>query len=358
MTNRSPRHIAIVVTVVTVFSATWGGASGPPNLDRALEAQRSLVETRPGDARALNDLGNLLLLASDTHGAEAAYVRALGNDPRLVSARYNLGLLEMQRGEEKQAIATFERVLEVHPDHAWSHFQIGVLYERAGKKKVAVSSFAHAYSIEPDLSFPSVNPQVLDSRLVTEALIQMSTVRTEGADAPRRYEAPARIAALMLPSAPASDEAASAPDEGPPVDQSGMETGTPVDPSGMETLTPVDPLPPVDGRMPAIEPTPRSGGQGTRVLDSSDLGRNGLAGGTVGSFVGGIPRTGGSVGSSQARRVDTTAGRSTADRTRTARPTQDAGSTGTASNSSGQGGLLTGTASTASTGRNSGRVDG
>ena len=350
MNNRSPRRIAIVVTVVTVLGVILGGASGPPNLDRALDAQRGLVETQPSDSRALNDLGNLLLLAGDTHGAEAAYSRALGHDPHLVSARYNLGLLEMQRGEERQAIATFERVLDVHPDHAWSHFQIGVLYERSGKDKAAVSAYARAFSVDPDLSFASVNPQILDSRLVTNALIEMSKVRTDGADAPRRYEEPARIAALLLPSVPASDEAAAAAEPGPSVA-----------PAGMGTVTPINPLPPIGGGTTLIEPTPDSGGHGTRVLDSSDLGRSGsvgggrVGGGRVGGFVGGVPRGGSSVGSSGARQIDTTAGRSGADRTRTGRPTQVGGSIGTGRNNSGQDGLLT---STASTGRNSGRVDG
>jgi len=87
-----------------VLAAMGAWAAAPPNLERALEAQRSLVEKQPANSSARVDLGNLLLLGGDTAGAEAAYRKAVELDPTKVAAHFNLGLLLQRNGENSHAL--------------------------------------------------------------------------------------------------------------------------------------------------------------------------------------------------------------------------------------------------------------
>jgi hypothetical protein len=192
------------------------------NLAKALEAQRRLIEQRPEDAGAYNDLGNLLQMAGSAAEAEAAYQRALELDPKRTSARFNLGLLLQQRGERRPALRHYRQVVEQQPQHAWAHFQIGTLREAAGDESGAVDAYAEAFRLDPQLAFPEVNPQVLSSELVTQAMLRAYRGPDAGSLPPPIYEQPSRIADLLVPPVPvpateeggATDVAGAAPEAG------------------------------------------------------------------------------------------------------------------------------------------------
>src|SRR4029079_8638425 len=82
-------------------------AATPPNLAKAIEAQRRLTAERPSDAGAVRDRRHLLVLAHRTDEAEAAYRQAITLDPERASALFNLGLLEQQRGDLKGGVGLF-----------------------------------------------------------------------------------------------------------------------------------------------------------------------------------------------------------------------------------------------------------
>ena len=56
--------------MLAFIAALAAVAAVPPNLERALAAQRTLLEQEPQNAAALVDLGNLLQLAGRTEEAE------------------------------------------------------------------------------------------------------------------------------------------------------------------------------------------------------------------------------------------------------------------------------------------------
>lgn len=171
----------------------------PPNLNRALDAQRELVARSPDDARALNDLGNLLMLAGDLEAAETAYRRALDIEPGKASARYNLALLLQQRNRRKEAFRQLRLLVTEHPDYAWGWYQIGSLYDLAGQKNKAVESYATAFRLDPQLAFSEVNPHVIDNRYFTQALIRANRGSSAGNLAPKAYDEPARITGILVP---------------------------------------------------------------------------------------------------------------------------------------------------------------
>lgn len=191
--------LLVLAGIGAMLVAAKAPAQSPPNLSRALDAQRSIVASNPSDAQAHNDLGNLLLLAHEQAQAEVAYRRALELDPSITSARYNLGLLLQQQGALRAALDELQRVREEAPGNAWAHYQIGAIQEAFGNGDRAIKSYARAFALDPQLAFPEVNPQVIDNSHLTQALIVAYRETDSLPQAPYQYEEPGRIVSLLVP---------------------------------------------------------------------------------------------------------------------------------------------------------------
>lgn len=211
----------ILVASLVVLAAIAAVAAVPPNLTKAIDSQQRLAAERPNDAAVFNDLGNLLLLVPRLDEAEAAYRKAIELDPDKASALYNLGLLLQQRGELREAMKHYRHAVKVEPQHAWAHYQMGTLYERGGQESRAVDSYARAFALDPQLAFPEVNPHVVENKLVTEAMLQAYKGDYAPPQAPKVYEDPSRIAALLVPppQAAAKDQVAAPPQQGAPANR-------------------------------------------------------------------------------------------------------------------------------------------
>ncbi len=189
--------LAIALTVAAVSAAVGAGTSS--NLKDALLAQIELAEQRPDDASVLNDLGNLLALAGDPERAEEVYRRAVELNPQGVTPRFNLALLLQQRKDVSGAMHQLRRVIDLDPDHAWAHYQLGAIFEARGMNKQAIRSYARAFSLDPNLSFPEVNPHIIENKLVMAALLQAHRGQ-EDLKAPNSYDDAQRIASLLAPA--------------------------------------------------------------------------------------------------------------------------------------------------------------
>ncbi len=205
--------IVLAAASLVAITAMAALAAAPPNLGRAIEAQRRLAAERPQDAAVYNDLGNLLLLAHQPADAEAAYRRAVEIDPKKTSALFNLGLLLQQEGNPHESRLLYERVLEADPRHAWAHYQLGTLYERKGESSRAVREYAQAFALDPQLAFREVNPQIVENRLVTESLLRAYQRESAAGEAPAIYDEPGHIRDLLVQpkEAPAETSPAAGP---------------------------------------------------------------------------------------------------------------------------------------------------
>ena len=170
----------------------------PPNLSKALEAQQMLVAQKPGDSDALNDLGNLLVMARRYPDAEQAYRQAVELAPDNADHRFNLGLLLQQMGKLDEAVKEFRQVLELQPEHAWAHFQIGSVYEQQGLRQRAVAAYAEAFYRNPNLALSEVNPQVIESGLVTESMLLAYRRLSDQPLTSPAYDDPSRIVGLLI----------------------------------------------------------------------------------------------------------------------------------------------------------------
>lgn len=195
---QSPAGLSIAAVLIAAV-AIAAFAAVPPNLSKALEAQRRLVTEKPQDASVHNDLGSLLLLAERTEEAEAAYRRAIELDPDKVSALFNLAQLLQQRDEKREALRLYDRVVDLQPNHAWAHYQIGTLYEGWDQESRAVEHYARAFALDPQLAFKEVNPHVVENTLVTQAMLRAYDQSPGPSQAPKYFEERDRIVNLLVP---------------------------------------------------------------------------------------------------------------------------------------------------------------
>lgn len=200
---------ALLAVFALSLAALATVAAGPPNLNSAIEAQQKLAAERPDDPTVQNDLGNLLQLAKRSEEAEAAYRRAIELDASRASFHFNLGLVLEKRGDRREAMKLYKTAVELDPRHAWAHYQIGSLLEKSGRKEAATRSYARAFALDPQLGFPEVNPNLLDSKLTTSAMLLAYRSEDSQTLTTARYDDPQRIRGLLVPApAPAPTEEA------------------------------------------------------------------------------------------------------------------------------------------------------
>jgi tetratricopeptide (TPR) repeat protein len=112
-------------------------ASGSVPDDQQDALQAALDEYRTGQladqdqAAAHYNLGNLAHDLGDPREAVARYTAALRQDDRLVTARFNLGLLYSRLGKDELAAEQYRRLLEQLPDSALPEGEIRTLLARA-----------------------------------------------------------------------------------------------------------------------------------------------------------------------------------------------------------------------------------
>lgn len=177
--------------------AALAATAPPANLPQALEAQRRLVADHP-TAAAYNDLGNLLVLAGEEEEAEAAYAQAVELDPDTAAYHYNFALLLQQVDRPGDALEHLRAVVEIDPSNAWATYQVGAIHEARDRRSEAIEWYGRAFRLDPDLAFPDVNPHVIESELTAEAMLRGYRAGLVDSAAPRIYQEPGRISALLV----------------------------------------------------------------------------------------------------------------------------------------------------------------
>ena len=183
------RLLAMAFAALTLSGCTLvDKINRPPNYDNPFYAKylntgseldgrinQTLNELRqnPDSAALHNQLGSLLVQKSFPRDAEREFERAVDADGRFYPAWYNLGLVRAARGDEAGARRAFRNTIEGKPGHAQALFQLGLIEEKRRNMERAVELYAKAFSINPALMSVSVNPRILDTKLLHLALIKL-----------------------------------------------------------------------------------------------------------------------------------------------------------------------------------------
>lgn len=185
-------------------------------LDRQISQKLGALRVDPRSATLHNDLGMLLTAKGFPKDAEVEFRRATFEDKRYVAAWYNLGQLRAARGDLGGAHRALSTAIDLKPGHAGALFALGLVEERLGQRKQAIAHYAKAYRINPDLLRVEINPQIIHSQLVADALLvlypsgqAMNSTRYESGPA-KASQASSEKKSKEQPK-PASEEAVAKP---------------------------------------------------------------------------------------------------------------------------------------------------
>ena len=107
------------------------------------------VQKQPSNARAINDLGEVLLRDGKLPEATNQFELALRINPDSTEAHYNLGTALLRLGSVPEAIAQFERAIQIQPNYAEAHDNLGMALARQGRLEEAISHYQQALRISP-----------------------------------------------------------------------------------------------------------------------------------------------------------------------------------------------------------------
>lgn len=106
--------------------------------DEARDAYEASLQRDPKLVSARINLGRLLHAAKRIAEAEAHYRAALEQDPRNAMAAFNLGVALEDQGKIDAAIDTYRRALSIDEHYADAHFNLARLLEARGDERGAL----------------------------------------------------------------------------------------------------------------------------------------------------------------------------------------------------------------------------
>jgi tetratricopeptide (TPR) repeat protein len=109
--------------------------------DQAAVSLERAVKLIPNNAQAWNHLGLAYHRGGRLADATAAYQQALAQDPRLDSARFNLGCIDLERGDTAGAIRELTAYLIEVPNSTPALLKLGTAQLRARQTDAAEQSF-------------------------------------------------------------------------------------------------------------------------------------------------------------------------------------------------------------------------
>jgi tetratricopeptide (TPR) repeat protein len=120
------------------------------DLVAAVRAYEKALELNPDNAKAHNNLGNVLRRQGKPDEALTHFSRAVAIDPDYADGHNNLGLMLAGHGRLEEAVRHYERALEVEPNYADAHDNLGIALSRLEKFEEAVAHFSEALRIAPE----------------------------------------------------------------------------------------------------------------------------------------------------------------------------------------------------------------
>jgi cytochrome c-type biogenesis protein CcmH/NrfG len=103
----------------------------------------------PGNMQVLLDLGNAYFMRQHLQQAEAAFSRALAQEPDSTAAQVGLAMVWHAQGDSKRAEKALTAVIETHPDDQDAHYSLAIVYFSGGHTDKARQEWETAARIDP-----------------------------------------------------------------------------------------------------------------------------------------------------------------------------------------------------------------
>ena len=120
-------------------------------LDQAVKAYESVLQTDQNNAYALYNLGQIAQTRGDNAAAIAFYDKALASDPTLNFVVYNRSLAYRDTGRNEEAIAGLRQVVAADPTSVGGLYNLGNLLISAGEVGEGTSLVDQAIALDPSL---------------------------------------------------------------------------------------------------------------------------------------------------------------------------------------------------------------
>jgi tetratricopeptide (TPR) repeat protein len=140
--------------------------------DQRIQRTIDALRANPNSAALHNELGQLLVAKGFPKDAEKEFDRAIAADHKFYPAYYNRAQVRAAAGDYAGARRDFESTLRYKPGHAEALFQMGLMEEKRQNDSRAIDLYAKAFTINHNLLDVHVNPRILDSKLVSYALLK------------------------------------------------------------------------------------------------------------------------------------------------------------------------------------------
>jgi len=146
------KRIALVMATVVVV--ILGFATARRNIDyrSRFTMWKDVVSKRPDNARAHNNLGEILAERDDLDGARAEFYEAVRLNPDFFEAQFNLGNALAMAGQFRQAEGHVIEALRIDPQKLEAHFALGTILTVLGETKGSIDEFAMVVKGKPDFA--------------------------------------------------------------------------------------------------------------------------------------------------------------------------------------------------------------
>jgi predicted O-linked N-acetylglucosamine transferase (SPINDLY family) len=119
-------------------------------LDEAGVLYEQVLQSYPGNFRAVYLLGIVALQKNDPARADGLLARAAAIDPQSASAHNDYGRAQNLLGRLEQALAAFERAIAINPDHSAAHINRSDALNDLKQFEAAVAGYDRALALKPD----------------------------------------------------------------------------------------------------------------------------------------------------------------------------------------------------------------
>jgi len=144
----------IGLAVATIAVVMLGFATIRRNIDYTSKFRiwSDVVAKRPDNARAHNNLGQILAERNDLDGARAQFYDAVRLNPKSFDAQLNLGNALAIEGNLKEAEGHIIDAVRINPEQLEAHFALGTILTVLGETKGSIDEFGMVVKGKPDFA--------------------------------------------------------------------------------------------------------------------------------------------------------------------------------------------------------------
>ena len=145
-------------------------------LDAAIEQFNLLLRQEPKNVTALYNLGTVYLKKTDSQNAKTCFMKVVGMEPKNDLAFIGLARAYLLEKQVKQAIAVLTKIVERSPSNYFANLALADAYKQAGSEDIAIEYYRKAIALNPKDPASKAALLSIIEKSNTKSLVQNSKV--------------------------------------------------------------------------------------------------------------------------------------------------------------------------------------